>query len=512
MHGARGMSRSTAPRAALGATSFLLLAACSGAPTTPGAPATTESTGTAQSALTRDSTSTIASVALANLGLGACSKNSAGGTSYGSSCTGNGGLPEYWCADFAKWVWQQAGADVSGLTAAAGSFYVYGQDHGTLKDTPAVGDAVVFDYQGGGVADHVAIVSKVKADGTIESVSGDWDGQSGTEAQFASTSSVVLNSPAYGSGVGSAPAVIGMTISGYVGPVGVASTPDYAASFVGQSFPLATTALPMAAGETVAAYIEMKNTGAKAWDSSTRLATSKPRDRASAFAAATWIASNRLADVKGTVAPGATYKFEFVLHAPAKPGTYFEYFDLVEEGVAWFSDPGQGGPPDDDLEVQVVVSAAPAGSDAGGVATAADAGGIEALDAGAPLVPAPAMPAASDAPADPASPAAAPAAAGGCAVGARWPGDRGAGPVAWLLGLVAVVATLRRWRSRQPGPGRRSWPLCRSAGAVRALARNVGTGGAGRPLTEPRSIRRLLASQRASSSGAVAITRRTHSS
>jgi hypothetical protein len=27
----------------------------------------------------------------------------------------------------------------------------------------------------------------------------------------------------------------------------------------------------------------------------------------------------------------------------------------VQEGVAWFSDPGQGGPPDDDLEVQVVV-------------------------------------------------------------------------------------------------------------------------------------------------------------
>jgi hypothetical protein len=63
--------------------------------------------------------------------------------------------------------------------------------------------------------------------------------------------------------------------------------------------------------------------------------------------------------VKGTVAVGDTYKFTFDLHAPDKPGTYYEYFNLVEEGVAWFSDPGQGGPPDNDLEVQIVVEAAP---------------------------------------------------------------------------------------------------------------------------------------------------------
>jgi hypothetical protein len=162
----------------------------------------------------------IATIADANVGKGACSRNSEGGTAYDSSCTGNGGRPEYWCADFARWVWGRAGADTSGLTAAAGSFYVYGLDHRTLHSKPAVGDAVVFDYQGGGVAEHVAIVVQVNGNGTIETISGDWGGDSGSEAEFASTSRVVRNAPAYGSAEGSRPGIMGMTISGYVSPAG----------------------------------------------------------------------------------------------------------------------------------------------------------------------------------------------------------------------------------------------------------------------------------------------------
>ncbi len=172
---------------------------------------------------TEDVTSAnIASIAKANLGKGACSTTSNGGKGFDSSCTGNGGLPEYWCADFARWVWARAGAQhTSELTAAAGSFYVYGQKHGTLSKTPKVGDAVVFDYHGGGSADHVAIVTKVDSNGTIETISGDWDGQSGSEAHFSSTSHVVLNAPAYSDHVGSKPAEMGMTISGYISPVGL---------------------------------------------------------------------------------------------------------------------------------------------------------------------------------------------------------------------------------------------------------------------------------------------------
>jgi len=157
----------------------------------------------------------IASIARGQLGGHACYPQV-----FGSSCTGNGGQPEYWCADFAKWVWQQAGVDTSGLTAAAGSFYVYGQNHGTLHQWPSVGDAVVFDYAGGGYADHVALVTQVNGDGTIEAVSGDWAGSGASEAAFSSTSYVALNAPAFSSTVGGTPSVIGMTISGYISPSG----------------------------------------------------------------------------------------------------------------------------------------------------------------------------------------------------------------------------------------------------------------------------------------------------
>jgi len=312
-----------------------------------------EAVATTSSALTGND---VASLALANVGGMACAKNSLGGTSFDSSCTGNGGQPEYWCADFARWVWEHVGAgNTSELTAAAGSFYVYGQNHGTLSNTPEIGDAVVFNYHGGGVADHVALVSQVNSDGTIETVSGDWNGQSGTEAQFSSTSHVVLNSPAYPGTVGSSPGIMGMTISGFIKPVGV--DVPYAATYVGQSFPLASTALQMVEGQTIPSYIELKNAGTKTWDSSTHLGTTQPRDMKSPFADGTWLADNRPAGVTGTVAPGGTYKFQFDLHAPDEPGTYYQYFGVVQDGVAWFSDPGQGGPPDDDLEVQVQVIA-----------------------------------------------------------------------------------------------------------------------------------------------------------
>ncbi len=132
-------------------------------------------------------------------------------------------------------------------------------------------------------------------------------------------------------------------------------TPPYAAEYVSQSFPLATSALVIEAGQIASAYVELKNIGTQTWDSRTRLATTEPRDRASLFEDATWIDPTRPAGVKGTVAPGASYTFQFDLRAPDVAGTYFEHFGVVQEGVAWFGDPGQGGPPDSDLEAQVLV-------------------------------------------------------------------------------------------------------------------------------------------------------------
>ncbi|MEO8877774.1 MAG: CHAP domain-containing protein [Polyangiaceae bacterium] len=298
----------------------------------------------------------VATLAKANVGTTACGTNSLGGKAFDSSCTGNGGYPEYWCADFARWVWEHTGAgSTNELTAAAGSFYVYGQKHGTLHNTAHLGDAVVFNYAGNGYADHVAIVTQVNSNGTIETASGDWNGESGSEAHFSSTSHTVLNAPAYNGTVGTTPGVMSMKISGFIGPVGL--DVPYAASYVGQSFPFATTALTMVEGQTIPSYIELKNAGTKTWNSSTKLGTTMPRERDSLFADATWPAPNRPAAVIGTVAPGATYKFNFDLHAPDKVGTYYEHLGVLQEGVAWFSDSGQGGPADDALEVQVNVIA-----------------------------------------------------------------------------------------------------------------------------------------------------------
>jgi surface antigen len=168
--------------------------------------------------------SNIASLALANVGDGACSTNSAGSQDYETSCTGNGGQPEYWCSDFAMWVWAQAGVDVSALDAAAGTFYLYGQNNGTLSNSPTLGDAVVFNYEGNGYADHVAIVTQVNSDGSIETVSGDWGGTGATEAAFSSTSAVVWNTPAYAGTVGTVPSIMGMTISGFIAPIGLSGT------------------------------------------------------------------------------------------------------------------------------------------------------------------------------------------------------------------------------------------------------------------------------------------------
>ena len=194
----------------------------------------TNAAGTVTAAVSRLS---ITSLAAANIGGMACAPNSLGGTGYASSCTGNGGQPEYWCADFAEWVWSNAGVqNTAGLTPAAHSFYSYGVTNGLLSSTPALGDVVVFSNTAGdtttdsGGIHHVAIVSAVNADGTIQTISGDWGGQSGTEAHFAGTSHVVAN-PAYNGAVGSYSSVMGMWIEGYITPPG--ATSGHGASLAG---------------------------------------------------------------------------------------------------------------------------------------------------------------------------------------------------------------------------------------------------------------------------------------
>lgn len=142
--------------------------------------------------------STIASIAEGQIG-GTC------GDYYGCPDPGE------WCSDFARWVWQQAGAYNAGLSAASGSFYVYGLSQGTLSSTPHVGDAVIFDYgyQGYGTASHVALVVSVDTSNhTIYSVGGNEGGGAG----------VVQKDGPYNWAIGTS--LAGERISGYASPVG----------------------------------------------------------------------------------------------------------------------------------------------------------------------------------------------------------------------------------------------------------------------------------------------------
>jgi hypothetical protein len=103
-------------------------------------------------------------------------------------------VSEFWCADFTKWVWQQAGVTsaLGTLTPSAASFYTWGADHGEhirFGGTAKTGDAVILYPPGttapdGSYADHVGIVTAVHANGTVNLVNGDFLGATNISVQY----------------------------------------------------------------------------------------------------------------------------------------------------------------------------------------------------------------------------------------------------------------------------------------------------------------------------------------
>lgn len=115
---------------------------------------------------------------------------------------------------------------------------------------------------------------------------------------------------------------------------GTPPTPDWAASYVNQSYPSSMTA-----GETAVVWAEFLNDGTGHWrHAETRLGTSSPQDRTSPFCTSyNWVGCNRPTDVdQSDVAQGQVGRFSFILTAPAAPGTYVEKYKLVREGITWF--------------------------------------------------------------------------------------------------------------------------------------------------------------------------------
>jgi len=130
---------------------------------------------------------------------------------------------------------------------------------------------------------------------------------------------------------------------------------DYKATYVGQSFPLASMpGVEVKSGESFAAWIDLKNEGTATWTGNTFLAPT-PRDVASPLHDVSWISPTRITGPDADTPSGGVGRFSFNL-AGGVPGEYFQTFGLVEEGVTWFSDaPKGGGPPDTQLEVRVMV-------------------------------------------------------------------------------------------------------------------------------------------------------------
>jgi hypothetical protein len=99
---------------------------------------------------------------------------------------------ETWCADFAKWVWQQAGvtADMNTLNAGSVSFNAWGSDQGETMapntGAPQPGDAIIFFAPGRESisTNHVGLVSSVNPDGTINMVNGDFLGSTGVTVEY----------------------------------------------------------------------------------------------------------------------------------------------------------------------------------------------------------------------------------------------------------------------------------------------------------------------------------------
>ncbi|HJZ88732.1 MAG TPA: phage tail tip lysozyme [Polyangia bacterium] len=127
------------------------------------------------------------------------------------------------------------------------------------------------------------------------------------------------------------------------------STPAYAATLATQQAPM-----EMTSGASASVYLEYRNDGTTTWDTTnTRVGTTMPRDRASAFFdSASWISPSRpTAADQPTYSTGVTGRFTFHLKAPdvAADTMFEEHFGLVQEGVTWF------GPADDAVVMRILV-------------------------------------------------------------------------------------------------------------------------------------------------------------
>ena len=95
-------------------------------------------------------------------------------------------------------------------------------------------------------------------------------------------------------------------------------------------------------GGDVYAQVDARNVGYDTWQQSNlHLGTDDPEDRSSVFYDTSWLDAARPSGMQQTsISPGSDATFNFIMHAPNTPGTYNEYFNLVDDGVTWLNDLG----------------------------------------------------------------------------------------------------------------------------------------------------------------------------
>jgi len=84
--------------------------------------------------------------------------------------------PAKWCAMFVSYCFFSAGLPLPITTSKGFAYCPYGvkwfKTNGLWHSTPKVGDVVFYDWEGDGIANHVGIVEKVNADGSIVAIEG----------------------------------------------------------------------------------------------------------------------------------------------------------------------------------------------------------------------------------------------------------------------------------------------------------------------------------------------------
>lgn len=98
---------------------------------------------------------------------------------------------EPWCADFVSYVMQKSGGDMNDPYCPSIVNQLKRDGNWKGRSNPQPGDIVLFDWDGDRVADHVGIVERVNADGTIATIEGNTDHpQTGREGVWRRTRSL----------------------------------------------------------------------------------------------------------------------------------------------------------------------------------------------------------------------------------------------------------------------------------------------------------------------------------